>query len=495
MAIPNIFLPKVTDAGKASAISLADIGLRVQLDEVSFGTGQYNPTGIETALLNEVKRVPITGASRPRPNHLRAVGVWPDLDEESEIGEVGFWHQGVLFAVWSRAIGGPVAFKTFGVEFVAFFEMVFEDIPADSVEIVINPLVSEALAAVVTHEVNPSAHPQYLLRSAFVDAHALMTATAVGGTPDAITLTLPPESVVIDYEFGQQVVFVATADNTGPVTVNVSGRGVRAVTAGGAPLSAGDLTAGSVYTLFFDGANFQVSGGIGGGATLLRHEHTATAGQTSFPASYVPGGLIVTHNGRVLSTADYVATDGTSVVLVTPALLGDAVVVLAFRPFRLTDHWTKSESDERYLLASASSGLSPPGMIAHFARDSAPAGWLKANGALVSRTTYAALYAALGDRFGAGDGATTFRLPDLRGEFLRGWDDGRGIDTGRLFGSGQADELRAHTHTYDKINLIPDGERDNNQQAGNTYSSATTGSTGGGETRPRNVAMLACVRY
>ncbi|WP_197369874.1 phage tail protein, partial [Ralstonia pseudosolanacearum] len=64
------------------------------------------------------------------------------------------------------------------------------------------------------------------------------------------------------------------------------------------------------------------------------------------------------------------------------------------------------------------------GLIGYFARSTAPSGWLKANGAAVSRTTYAALYAEIGTTFGAGDGAATFNLPDLRGEFLRGWDDG-----------------------------------------------------------------------
>jgi microcystin-dependent protein len=51
-------------------------------------------------------------------------------------------------------------------------------------------------------------------------------------------------------------------------------------------------------------------------------------------------------------------------------------------------------------------------------------GWLKCNGAAVSRSTYAVLFAAIGTLYGAGDGTTTFNLPDYRGEFLRGLDDG-----------------------------------------------------------------------
>jgi microcystin-dependent protein len=71
----------------------------------------------------------------------------------------------------------------------------------------------------------------------------------------------------------------------------------------------------------------------------------------------------------------------------------------------------------------------PAGLISFFTMTSAPTGWLKANGASISRTTYASLFAAIGTTFGAGDGSTTFNLPDLRGEFLRGFDNGRGIDT------------------------------------------------------------------
>lgn len=89
----------------------------------------------------------------------------------------------------------------------------------------------------------------------------------------------------------------------------------------------------------------------------------------------------------------------------------------------------------------------PPGAVMHFARTTAPSGWLKCNGAAISRTTYDALFAAIGTTFGAGDGFTTFNLPDLRGEFIRGWDDGRGVDGGRAMGSRQAGAIQSHSHT------------------------------------------------
>ncbi|RWY01096.1 phage tail protein, partial [Pseudomonas aeruginosa] len=88
----------------------------------------------------------------------------------------------------------------------------------------------------------------------------------------------------------------------------------------------------------------------------------------------------------------------------------------------------------------------PAGAVMAFAMNGAPAGYLKANGAAVSRTTYAALFAVLGTYYGAGDGSTTFNLPDYRGEFLRGLDDGRGLDLGRLLGTLQTSQNLAHTH-------------------------------------------------
>jgi microcystin-dependent protein len=134
------------------------------------------------------------------------------------------------------------------------------------------------------------------------------------------------------------------------------------------------------------------------------------------------------------------------------------------------------------------------GTIAYLGMSTAPTGWLKANGAAVSRTTYADLFAAIGTTFGVGDGSTTFDLPDLRGEFPRGWDDSRGVDSGRTFGSAQSDDLKSHTHTY----TTPDtGAVDAGSGGwyGRTGTTGTTNSTGGTETRPRNIALLACIKF
>lgn len=140
-----------------------------------------------------------------------------------------------------------------------------------------------------------------------------------------------------------------------------------------------------------------------------------------------------------------------------------------------------------------------PGDIILWGKNTARAGVLECNGAAVSRTTYAALFAEIGTVFGAGDGSTTFNLPDLRGEFPRGWDHGRGVDTSRTFASWQADELKAHAHQQRYFANTAGGPLNgpagsNNAQNPVPYG-PTTENTGGTETRPRNVALMFCIVY
>lgn len=142
------------------------------------------------------------------------------------------------------------------------------------------------------------------------------------------------------------------------------------------------------------------------------------------------------------------------------------------------------------------------GTIVHFAGSVAPGGFLKANGAAVSRAAYAALFLAIGTTYGAGDGATTFNLPDLRGEFVRGLDDGRGVDPARALGSWQGGATQAHAHESVDTSVFatPFGKSVNSRLGGSyggTYTGTTslTSSEGGSETRPRNVAALACIKY
>jgi microcystin-dependent protein len=162
------------------------------------------------------------------------------------------------------------------------------------------------------------------------------------------------------------------------------------------------------------------------------------------------------------------------------------------------------------------SGAVPAGAVAFFGRTTAPTGWLKANGALVSRTVYATLFSAIGTTFGAGDGSTTFALPDLRGEFLRSWDDGRGVDTGRTLGSAQGGTITAYdlpsggqgiaSPAPSALQTAADFGLDAGVDADWTGRSAVLSTTVSpstpssanwllGRMRPRNVALLACIKF
>lgn len=138
----------------------------------------------------------------------------------------------------------------------------------------------------------------------------------------------------------------------------------------------------------------------------------------------------------------------------------------------------------------------PAGVVVFYASSTLPGGFLKANGAAVSRTTYSALYAAIGTTFGTGDGSTTFNLPDMRGYFPRGWADDGSVDSGRAFGSTQQDAFESHTHTVTLY--YSDGATNNyvrGTQAANGQGTRATSATGSTETRPVNVALLACIKY
>lgn len=86
--------------------------------------------------------------------------------------------------------------------------------------------------------------------------------------------------------------------------------------------------------------------------------------------------------------------------------------------------------------SSAPGGLAPAGVVLPFAGSTAPTGWLLCFGQAVSRTTYAALFTALGTAYGVGDGSTTFALPDLRGRIPGGKDNMGGSAASRLTTAG-----------------------------------------------------------
>jgi len=154
-----------------------------------------------------------------------------------------------------------------------------------------------------------------------------------------------------------------------------------------------------------------------------------------------------------------------------------------------------------------------------------PAGYLECNGAAVPRSTYAALFAVIQTTYGAGNGTTTFNLPDLRGDFIRGWasnttDSSR--DQGRGIGTSQGSQNLSHNHSISSSVHDPghnhvislavrsnyaeprnfgvgrDGNANNSDGTSNAHTgisvSSSASNSGGNESRPRNVAMMYIIK-
>ena len=142
----------------------------------------------------------------------------------------------------------------------------------------------------------------------------------------------------------------------------------------------------------------------------------------------------------------------------------------------------------------------PTGSVTAYAASTVPTGWLECNGAAISRTTYASLFSIISTTYGAGNGSSTFNLPELRGEFMRGWDNSRGIDSGRGIGNAQAQSIEAHTHTYDHrvsgtTRVAKGGYGENGTTDYGANQTDNTSSYGSTETRPRNIAMMYIIKF
>ncbi len=159
------------------------------------------------------------------------------------------------------------------------------------------------------------------------------------------------------------------------------------------------------------------------------------------------------------------------------------------------------------LIAAASS--MPTGTVVKTLGTSALTGTVKLNGALLDRTTYADLWtfaqasgnlvtdanwsgSSLHGSFSDGDGATTFRLPDARGYFFRAFDDGRGLDVGRVMGAYQPDLMRDHKHGFVSPRVGTPGSTGQMSDIAEVQAKTELSS---GETRPMNIPALFCIKY
>ena len=229
---------------------------------------------------------------------------------------------------------------------------------------------------------------------------------------------------------------------------------------------------------------------------LINAESTGDAVVSSFAATLIDDE----------SATEMLATLGLTVSAFAKTLLDDASAAAALTTLGLSA-FAQTLIDD----ADAAAARTTLGAEKHIVGkpflwfgETPPTGSNEFDGSALNRTTYATLFALWGEIFGAGDGSTTFGTPDVRGLFPRFWDHGAGIDpdaatrTDRGDGTGgdhvgttQADQNKAHTHTK--------GVSTNYalQPGGDSYYIANgpavqTGSSGGDEARPGNIAMMLC---
>ena len=208
------------------------------------------------------------------------------------------------------------------------------------------------------------------------------------------------------------------------------------------------------------------------------------------------------------------AITGTSITAsgggtITGTHVGDGAQLTALAGANITANSIPSTA----LIAAVREALCPPGTVVAYMGTTAPAGWLLCNGASVSRSTYASLYAVIGNASGSAD-ANSFNVPDLRGRFLRGWDNAIGRDpdrasrtamaaggnTGDAIGSIQGDAFKNHTHafsdTYTNFSQTSaSGGAGNTGATGTLVQADTTLYAGGNETRPMNAYVNYIIKF
>lgn len=470
-----------TAYGLAAMAAAEATGTSINLTHMAVGDGNGNPvdpTEGQTVLVREVFRAPINRVfqSPTEPNRFTAELVIPATAGGFVMREVGvFDADGALFAVGNLPeTYKPMASEGAYADTVVRLEFLVTN--ADVVTLQIDPNVAVATQLWVTNNVTAC-----LILPGGVTGQVLRKASNSCGDvewadPTAVNVTVNSIEETQTLASGQTVVDWAVVNNTG-LSVYVEGVRLRADEWTKDPVVNTRITLATSYPV-----------------------GTKIVGAQNEPAGTLPDPLV---KGQNLADVPDKALGRTNL-----------------------DVFSKAETRQ----------MAPPGLVAYFARSTAPTGWLKANGAAVSRAAYADLFAAIGTTFGAGDGFNTFNLPDLRGEFVRGWDDVRGIDAGRAFGSAQDDQNRAHTHngstdaagghthgvndpghthsenriTFTGTGPLDDGVNKYNntltqsgsattgisiQAVGDHSHSFTTGSSGGTEARPRNRALLACIKF
>lgn len=463
----------LTNSGRTKLLN-ASPESPVKVLHMAIGSGTGTPSASMSALFNEAARVEIPNPLRDvnYPTVLKFTGIIPTTVGGFSITEIGLFDSaGVLLAY--QLLEQPISKPSAGGPLAVTLEVVMA-----------LQLDNATQTTLIVTESNEYQHNQMTHRDA-ADCHPIVAVTGLRGELDSINTEIARDrltkKITANYTVlptdGGMIEIDASAGN---ITVTMAKASTHIAAEIGFIRT--DSSANTVSIFPTSGDLFAGEGFVWPQCNLTRFEPFIFKKYGATRWTVVSGDNIQI-NADTVTNKPFFAKDG---VMVDELMINDSFI----------------------------------GMVAPFAMNTAPYGWLECSGQAVSRLTYAKLFLKIGTRYGAGDGVNTFTLPDMRGEFVRGWDNGRGVDFGHAFGTNQNDSVQFHNHFLPtgttetgaaKAYAIPDTTFqkttvNNGAEAGteNTtypnpdYNNPTyVGNVGtfSRETRPRNIALLYCIKY
>ncbi|MBP5957274.1 phage tail protein [Pseudomonas anatoliensis] len=468
----------LTNAGIAYETACKAAGVPIKLTQISVGDGGeggvYNPAATATALKREVWRGPLNALFQDEKNPswlLAEVTIPPDVGGWY-VREAGLWTDtGVLYAI----VKYPESFKPIladsgsGKEF--YIRSIFETSNASLVTLLIDDTVVKATRAWVM---------SYLAEElGKLDGKQSVRIAATGNVVMKGAQQIDGVAVIA----GDRVLLAnQTLAKDNGLWIAANGDWVRA----------NDASTSAKVT---PGLTVMVEEGTANGDSLwhLTTNAPITLGTTALTFKMLAGRTgIAAGTYKSLTVDEY----GRATAGANPETLAG---------FGIKDSYTKAEVEALIAKASAL----PVGSIVAFPVDAPPPGFLELDNSVKSSATYPDLSAFLGGKFNKGDeGVGNFRLPEARGEFLRGWDHGRGVDSNRAVGSYQVDTLQNITGVFDgylditsasgafeksNLNTAPNPVSQKNAYHAVTFDASKVARTSS-ETRPRNIAVVWCIK-
>ncbi|WP_416740777.1 phage tail protein [Pseudomonas sp. NFX71] len=472
----------LTNAGIAYETACKAAGVPIKLSQISVGDGGgtvYNPAATATALKREVWRGPLNALfqDEKNPSWLLAEVTIPPEEGGWYVREAGLWTDtGILYAIvkYPESFKPVLATSGSGKEF--YIRSIFETSNASNVTLLIDDTVVKATRAWVMG---------YLADElAKLDGKQSVRVVSTGN----IVLSGAQQIDGVAVVAGQRVLVAAqTAAKDNGIYVAANGDWLRSV----------DSNTSAKVT---PGLSVMVEEGTANGDSLW---HLVTNGPITLGTTALSFEMLAGRTGIQAGTYKSLTVDkyGRATAGTNPETLAG---------FGIKDTYTKPEIEALIAQASAL----PVGAVIAFPKSAVPPGFLEIDGSVQSIAIYPDLFAYLGTSFNTGgEGAGNFRLPESRGEFLRGWDHGRGVDTGRTIGSWQKGTLQAFDyssaspavsglwHTGADANALASHGLDVVNTANYSASYAiygtgeqTTQGLGLGSTRSRNMAVMWCIK-